>query len=520
VQVNAASYSDLAGNEGSASNTVDFTGNTLAPTVSVAANSTTLLAGDTPQVTFTFSEAVTSFVLGDTTVTGGTLGNLIHVGLNGSGQDIYTATFTPDVTHTESGSVEVNAASYTDVAGNIGSASNTLDFTGNTLAPAETSLTATTDNGQSDIGINHTVTITLDTSEPVTVTGTPTLTLNNGGTAHYDPSGSTSDVLAFTYVVAQGDTTPDLQVTGYSGTIQDAAGNSLAPVSGDLALKIDGDVPATPTVALTTDTGISSADNITSDPTLKFSAATPGDTLLYKVDSGGFSATVPNFAADPNFATDHTADGVHTVSVEQQDPLGNLSAVASLTFTLDTTPPILSGITASPASGSIFAGSTETFTFAFNEAVDVTGGKLSLTLNDGGTAVYDATATAALHDQTKLAFDYLVSSNDPPTPSLAITGYNANGATVADLTGNLANLSNVAATFNTMVNENAVPAYTVGGFTRPALELDSTGHIILDAAASAAAATYGLKFLYLGLPESTPYPPVADTHLTDFHLIV
>jgi hypothetical protein len=52
------------------------------------------------------------------------------------------------------------------------------------------------------------------------------------------------------------------------------------------------------------------------------------------------------------------------------------------------------------------------------------------------------------------------------------------------------------------------------------LELDSTGHIILDAAASAAAAAYGIKFLYLGLPESTPYPPVADTHLTDFHLIV
>jgi hypothetical protein len=42
-----------------------------------------------------------------------------------------------------------------------------------------------------------------------------------------------------------------------------------------------------------------------------------------------FSATVPNFEADPNFATDHTADGVHTVSVEQQDPLGNVSAVAA-----------------------------------------------------------------------------------------------------------------------------------------------------------------------------------------------
>jgi hypothetical protein len=143
------------------------------------------------------------------------------------------------------------------------------------MAPTETPpLTATTDNAQTDIGIGHTVTITLDTSEPVTVTGTPTLTLNNGETAHYDVSGSSNDVPTFTYVVAKGDTTPGLQVTGYGGTIQDAEGNGLGPVSGDLVLKIDGDVPATPTVAPTNDTGISSTDHITSDPALTFSGLT------------------------------------------------------------------------------------------------------------------------------------------------------------------------------------------------------------------------------------------------------
>jgi hypothetical protein len=158
---------------------------------------------------------------------------------------------------------------------------------------------------------------------------------------------------------------------------------------------------------------------------------------------------------------------------------------------------------------------------AFNEAVNVTGGKPTLTLNDGATAVYDAAATAALHNPTKLAFDYLVSANDPRTPALAVTGFVANGATVADHAGNQANLSHVAAAFSAlMVNESTVPAYTVGGLTRPALELDSTGHIILDPAAAAAAAAYGIKFLYAGLPESTPYPPVADTHPTDFHLFV
>ena len=116
VQVTSASYTDTAGNAGAASNTVNFSGDTLAPTVSVAANHLALLKGQTALMTFTFSEAVAGFALTDTTVTGGSLSNLVHVGLNGSNQDIYTATFTPGVTNTEVGSVQVNASSYTDVA--------------------------------------------------------------------------------------------------------------------------------------------------------------------------------------------------------------------------------------------------------------------------------------------------------------------------------------------------------------------------------------------------------------------
>jgi hypothetical protein len=104
----------------------------------------------------------------------------------------------------------------------------------------------------------------------------------------------------------------------------------------------------------------------------------------------------------------------------------------------------------------------------------------------------------------------------------ATEGYAANGATVSDLAGNLANLSNVAETFSALsVNEShTVPALTINGITRPALDFDFGGNIILEPAALAAAGAYGIKFLYLGLPESTPYPPVADTSLTDFHLIV
>jgi large repetitive protein len=56
---------------------------------------------------------------------------------------------------------------------------------------------------------------------------------------------------------------------------------------------------------------------------------------------------------------------------------------------------------------------------------------------------------------------------------------------------------------------STAPAYTFGGITRPALNFDANGNIILEGPAADFAATYGVKLLYLGLPASTPYPPVA-----------
>ncbi|MGY4255183.1 putative thioesterase [Bradyrhizobium sp. USDA 4516] len=53
-----------------------------------------------------------------------------------------------------------------------------------------------------------------------------------------------------------------------------------------------------------------------------------------------------------------------------------------------------------------------------------------------------------------------------------------------------------------------IPAYTIGGLTRPELHLDPSGNIILDPAAQAFINTYGLQYLYLGCPPGTPWPPV------------
>lgn len=117
--------------------------------------------------------------------------------------------------------------------------------------PRVSTVTAATDNGASVLSAGHLVTITLNTNSPVTVTGTPTLQLNDNEVASYT-IGSGSNALNFVYVVQPGDNVSHLKVTGLKmpsgATIQDSLGNNLSGgVSADLGLQINaaGAPPAT-----------------------------------------------------------------------------------------------------------------------------------------------------------------------------------------------------------------------------------------------------------------------------------
>ena len=104
------------------------------------------------------------------------------------------------------------------------------------------SVTATTDNSSSEVGIGHVVTITLNASTAETVTGTPTLQLNDNEVATY-VGGSGTDALQFSYTVQPGDNTSDLQATGLNlpskTTIQDASGNAFSTaVTADLGVQV------------------------------------------------------------------------------------------------------------------------------------------------------------------------------------------------------------------------------------------------------------------------------------------
>ncbi len=80
-----------------------------------------------------------------------------------------------------------------------------------------------------DLGTDQVADITLTLTKVVNVTGTPTLSLNDGGTATY-LSGSGTNTLTFEYTIAVGQNTKNLAVTGVklpaSASVVDAAGNA------------------------------------------------------------------------------------------------------------------------------------------------------------------------------------------------------------------------------------------------------------------------------------------------------
>ena len=138
-----------------------------------------------------------------------------------------TATATPNATTSF-------YATSTDSAGNV-SACSTPAFTylHDNAAPTVLGVTSTVANGT--YGIGAVIPVTVQFSEPVTVTGTPQLTLTTTSpatTAVNYTGGTGTDTLTFTYTVAAGNSSADLNYAATTslalngGTIKDLVGNN------------------------------------------------------------------------------------------------------------------------------------------------------------------------------------------------------------------------------------------------------------------------------------------------------
>ena len=139
-----------------------------------------------------------------------------------------------------------NGAFIHDLAGNaavLTGADVNLGLQIDTLTPAVSSVSASPSHGTVTTG--GTVAITLKMNEAVTVTGSPVLLLNDGGTATYSGANSTATSLVFDYKVPSNQGTPALSVIGLElgspSAIEDGAGNiaSLSGAAANLGLKVN-----------------------------------------------------------------------------------------------------------------------------------------------------------------------------------------------------------------------------------------------------------------------------------------
>ncbi|OUC15098.1 MAG: hypothetical protein B0A82_08785, partial [Alkalinema sp. CACIAM 70d] len=236
----------------------------------------------------------------------------------------------------------------TDVAGNV-SATTAFTFTLDSIVPTTVGVSLISDTGTSSI-------------DKITNNGALSLSgIEMGASVQYSTDGWTTWSSSFT-------------PTEGSNSIQvrqaDVAGNVSA--ASDFFFTLDTIVPITPGVALTSDTGTFSTDNITKDGRLTLSGIETDALVEYSLDGGN------------NWATSFTAaQGSNTVQVRQTDLAGNMSDVTTLTFTLDTTKPTTLGVALNSDTGT-----SNTDKVTQNGALDITGTETGATVEysmDGGT---------------------------------------------------------------------------------------------------------------------------------------
>ena len=189
-------------------------------------------AGDTVTLALGFDEAVT--VTGTPTLSLNDGGTATYVG--GSGTNALTFHTTVASTDTNTAALAItgvnlpSGASIKDASGAAANLSGLVKtFSGlqiNPVLPAVTQATASPGTGTEHVG--DTITLSLGFNEAVTVTGTPTLSLNDGATATYVGDSGTS-ALTFQTTVASTDTnTSALAITGVNlasaASIKDASG--------------------------------------------------------------------------------------------------------------------------------------------------------------------------------------------------------------------------------------------------------------------------------------------------------
>ena len=442
VAVTVNSWSISGGTKGAGGSTT-FTVDTITPTVAVAISSNDVnVANNTATVTFTFSEAPTSFTTADINTVGGTLTNLKSVS-----PTQYTATFVAAAnTSTSAGSVSVISGSWQENNGNLGTGAST-SFVVDTITP-----TVVVSINNTEVNLAHnTATVTFNFSEAPASFVLADTSAVGGSLSNLKKVSATQYTATFTAAANTSNSAASVGVV--AGSWQENNGN--AGSAGSATFTVD---TVTPMVAVTTNNTDVNLAHGTATVTFTFSEALNSPfTLKDAVAVGGTLSNLQQVSATQYTATftgaantDTNAASVSVVSGSWQENSGNPGAGGSTTFTVDTVGPTvpvvdqdaaaLTTLTVNAAHG-VLAGATDP---ALSEPLSVSavnglGNSVghpvataygTLTLNADGSYSYAATASpsslpngAALDN---VAFTVSDTHGNAVTSTLSILVYNSN----------------------------------------------------------------------------------------------
>ncbi len=357
VSVGSAVATDAVGNNNLSSNTLNFIYDATKPVVTESSVIPSPSASSTPSYTFTSSEAGTISY-------GGSCKSSTTAALSGSNTVMLTASSGSAFSN---GTYNNCTVTVTDAAGNASIVlvitAFTVDstFVVDTTAPTLSTVSiASNRTPSSAANMGDVVTLSFTSSETI---NTPTVSFFSGsspinGSITYNHSGNNWTA---SYTANSSD---HEGLVSFTIDFSDIAGNNATQVvstSDSSAVTFDKtapSAPSTPALASADDTGASNSDGITTQTTgLTFTGTAEAGSTVQLYD-GTSAVGTPAAATGGNWSIDLSlAAGVHSIKAKATDASGNISATSSArAITIDTTLPVVSGVSFSPTSGTLNQG--------------------------------------------------------------------------------------------------------------------------------------------------------------------
>ncbi|TAN49597.1 MAG: hypothetical protein EPN21_11190 [Methylococcaceae bacterium] len=454
VDVAANSFSDAAGNGNAAASQLVLSVDTIAPSVTIAANTSNVLKiGAVASLTFTLSESSANFGVADIDVTGGTLSNF-----TGSGAR-YTAKFIPADHSDSAATIKIAADSFSDAAGNKNTAATPATLAVDTIAPG-----VAISSSDSALKQGETATLTFTLSEPS----------NNFAAADIEVTGATLSNFAGSGALYTAKLTP--------------ADNSSAPATIDVAADQFNDAAGNKNTAataarLTVDTIVPSLRISSDDDALKLGdVATLTFTLsesssnfsIGDIDAAGgrlsnFAGSGTRYTVTFTPADNSTAAAVIGVAADSfSDAAGNKNTAATpLTLAVNTVVPTLLSSSPQDEAGAVTIDSNIVLTFS--ETVAAGTGSILISDGNGDTRSIDVA------DASQLTFSGNTLTIDPAADLNPDSGYSVridNGA-IKNIAGN---------PYAGIADTSTLNFYTV----LPFAYVDGAGTLVLTGASSGA----------------------------------